>query len=314
MENKIPQKSFDAQMHIIRDVHFDVDKYKVGELYVINQKDPAYLSVQNKTIAQLTEAKEHELKFKALALNYDPETGNSYNTYSIGGLRFTIDDILERRIEIERLMTETEAVVYLTSIIPKVCAEELIPKPIDEKPVLNEAKQSTLDPKDPKFNRLLGIVPDRSQFPYTLEHTHSYQELQAAYKINTPEESAEIAKDSQMNIVDDIMKAAEEEMKNYVVWLADSLSGLSKSFSILDYKGDFDPEAFKRLAAGSGRVRVKLVKGNSTIQFNVLSKYIKVTSDAIVITRNKTKSSICMTLMRDNFREMFDKIEFEQIL
>ena len=30
------QKAFDSQLHIIRDVHFDVDKYKVGELYVIN--------------------------------------------------------------------------------------------------------------------------------------------------------------------------------------------------------------------------------------------------------------------------------------
>jgi hypothetical protein len=89
---------------------------------------------------------------------------------------------------------------------------------------------------------------------------------------------------------------------------------LSRPFSILDYKGDFDPEPFKGLTTGSGRVRVKLVKGNSTVQFNVHSKYIKVTSDVIIITGNKNKSSICMTLMRDNFREMFDKIEFEQIL
>jgi hypothetical protein len=254
------------------------------------------LSVQNKTVAQLTEVKEHELKFKALALNYDLETGNSYNTYSIGGLRFTIDDIIERQIEIERLLTETEAAVYLSMA------------------VLDEAKQSTLDPKDPKFNRLLGIVPDHSQFPYTLERTHSYQELQAAYKINTPEEAEEIAKYSQMNIVDDIMKLAEEEKKNYVIFSTDSFSGLSKSFSILDSEGDFNPEPFKGLTIGSGRVRVKLVKGNSMVQFNVNSKYIKVAPDAIIITGNKSKSSIFMTLMRDNFREMFDKIEFDQIL
>jgi hypothetical protein len=337
MGNLIPEKAFDAQMHIIRDVHFDVDKYKVGELYVINQKDPGYLSVQGKTIAQLREVNEHELKFKVLVLNYDPKTGNSYNTYSIGGLRFTIDDIIDKQIEIERLLTETEAAVYLASVFVKESANDLFKSQLawQKGPVgVNyfctpekhqddtskecakdiEAKQSTLDPKDPKFNRLLGIAPDHSQFPYTLERTHSYQELQAAYKIDTPEEAAEIAKDSQMNIVEDIMKAAEEEKKNYAVLLTNSLSGLSRSFSILDYKGDFDPEPFKGLTTGSGRVRVKLVKGNSTVQFNVHSKYIKVTSDAIIVTGNKNKSSICMTLMRDNFREMFDKIEFEQIL
>lgn len=139
-------------------------------------------------------------------------------------------------------------------------------------------------------------------------------DIHAAYKINTPEEAAEIAKYSQMNIVDDILRAAEEEKKNYAVLLTDAFSGLKKSFPILDSEGNFDPEPFKGLNTGSGRVQIKLVKGNSTIQFNVHSKYIKVTSDAIIIIENKNKSSICMTLMRDNFREMFDKIEFEQIL
>ena len=268
--------NFDQHMHIVRDVHFDVDKYKVDELYVINLKDPAYLSVQGKIIAQLTEAKEHELKFKALTLNYDPETGNSYNTYGIGGLRFTIDDIIDRRIEIERLLTESEADFRTVNMIT----------------------QYTGLPTTPPSHIIEQLKSD----------------IHAAYKINTPEEAAEIAKYSQMNIVDDILRAAEEEKKNYVVWLTSIYDGSSKPFPILDSEGNFDPEPFKGLTNGSGRVLVKLIKGNSTIQFNVLSKYIKVTSDAIIITRNKNKSSICMTLMRDNFREMFDKIEFEQIL
>ena len=311
MENKIPQKSFDAQMHIIRDVHFDVDKYKVGELYVINQKDPGYLSVQGKTVAQLREVNEHELKFKVLALNYDHKTGNSYNTYSIGGLRFTIDDIIDRQIEIERLLTETEAAVYLMGEISKECAKDIIPEPINEKPTLADRYKGDLSIYTP----LLG-TPNPSPIEQMILSNKSRlkPDIQAAYKIDTPEEAAEIAKDSQMNIVEDIMKAAEEEKKNYAVLLTSSFSGLSKSFSILNSEGDFDPEPFKGLATGSGRVRVKLVKGNSTVQFNVHSKYIKVASDVIIITGNKNKSSICMTLMRDNFREMFDKIEFEQIL
>lgn len=316
MGNIIPQKSFDAQMHIIRDVHFDVDKYKVGELYVINQKDPAYLSVQGKTVAQLTEVKEHELKFKTLSLNYDPKTGNSYNTYSIGGLRFTIDDIIERHIEIERLLTETEAVVYLMSTTSKECAKDIIPGQTNEKPVLADKYKGDLSHFTVPNSFAYGekyFYADGALKRVGMGEEHSSL-IKAAYKINTPEEAAEIAKHSQMNIVDDIMKAAEEEKKNYAVWLTSSFSGLSKSFSILDSEGNFDPVPFEGLNTGSGRVWVKFVKGGSTIQFNVHSKYIKVTSDEIIITGNKNKSSICMTLMRGNFREMFDKIEFEQIL
>ena len=297
---KIPQKSFDEQMHIIRDVHFDIDKYKVGELYVINNtlegivdNDDIKTFQGSKVIGQLVKANKDSLIFEVLTYFKDPNTGG---IYSFEEITLSIDTIVNYHIEIERLLTETEAAVYLSMV------------------VLDEVKQSTFDPKDPKFNRLLGISPDPSQFPYTLERTHSYQELQAAYKINTPEEAEEIAKDSQMNIVDDIIKNTEDEKKNYVVWLANGLTGYRKSFPILDSEGNFDPTPFKGLTIGSGRVRVKLVKGSSVVQFTVHSKYIKATSDAIIITGNKSKSSIFMTLMRDNFREMFDKIEFEQIL
>lgn len=297
---KIPQKSFDEQMHIIRDVHFDIDKYKVGELYVINNtlegivdNDDIKTLQGSKVIGQLVKANKDSLIFEVLTYFKDPNTGG---IYSLEEITLSIDTIVNYHIEIERLLTETEAAVYLSMV------------------VLDEVKQSTFDPKDPKFNRLLGISPDPSQFPYTLERTHSYQELQAAYKINTPEEAEEIAKDSQMNIVDDIIKNTEEEKKNYVVWLVNGLTGYTKSFPILDSEGNFDPTPFKGLTTGSGRVRVRLVKGSSVVQFTVHSKYIKATSDAIIITGNKSKSSIFMTLMRDNFREMFDKIEFVQIL
>ena len=231
MENKIPQKSFDAQMHIIRDVHFDVDKYKVGELYVINQKDPGYLSVQGKTIAQLREVNEHELKFKVLALNYDHKTGNSYNTYSIGGLRFTIDDIIDRQIEIERLLTETEAAVYLMGEISKGCAKDIIPEPINVKSTLADKYKGDLS----MYTPLLGTLnPSPIEQMILSNESRLKPDIQVAYKIDTPEEAVEITKDSQMNIVEDIMKAAEEEKKNYAVLLTSSFSGLSKSFSILN--------------------------------------------------------------------------------
>ena len=329
MENKIPQKSFDAQMHIIRDVHFDVDKYIVGELYVINLKDPAYLSIQGKTIAQLTEAKEHELKFKALALNYDPETGNSYNTYGIGGLGFTIDDIIDRRIEIERLLTETEAAVYLASVFVKESANDLFKSQLawQKGPVgVNyfctpekhqddtskecakdiEAKQSTLDPKDPKFNRLLGIVPDRSQFPYTLERTHSYQELQAAYKID--EETAkecidygQIAKDL---VKEEIVK--HRDSRYLMSHLKSTPQSLPYVLTFINDKGEFDPTPFKDMV---GTIKITMRKSTSEIVWYTAKKNIRIVPNTIEI-RNRN-GTVQMILTKDTFFLMFDKITFE---
>ena len=271
MENKIPQKSFDAQMHIIRDVHFDVNKYKVGELYVIKYKIPNALTINEKVVGKLTKVERDALTFVIFEMCPLKSVHDIKNHYTLETLMLSIDLILRDSIEVERMLTETEAVAYLMNVMSKEYTTDMIE---EHKSLIN-----------------------------------------AAYKINTPEEAAEIAKDSQMNIVDDIMKDdSEEEKNNYVVWLTSSYSGISKPFSILDSEGDFDAEPFKGLVTGSGRVRVKLVKGKSTIQFIIHSNYIKVAPDVIAIIGNNTKRSIFMTLMRDNFREMFDKIEFEQIL
>jgi hypothetical protein len=128
---------------------------------VINQKDPGYLSVQGKTVAQLREVNEHELKFKVLALNHDPKTGNSYNTYSIGGLRFTIEYVIDRQIEIERLLTETEAAVYLMGEISKECAKDIIPEPNNGNPVLEYIGQDdkVAYKNDEAFDRFMRSEP-----------------------------------------------------------------------------------------------------------------------------------------------------------
>jgi hypothetical protein len=320
MGNKIPQKSFDAQMHIIRDVHFDVDKYIVGELYVINLKDPAYLSVQGKTIAQLTEAKEHELKFKALALNYDPETGNSYNTYGIGGLGFTIDDIIDRRIEIERLLTETEAAVYLASVFVKESANDLFKSQLawQKGPVgVNyfctpekhqddtskecakdiEAKQSTLDPKNPKFNRLLGIVPDHSQFPYTLERTHSYQELQAAYK--NDDAFDRFMKSEPITVKIESESAADTKVnKRYVTFFY----GITNDILI---NGHINVHAFE-LDSYPQFYYVYLKKGETTITMRVSPSKMHFLNDRIII--GDRSCSTKMVLHVDTMCDMFDEI------
>ena len=314
----IPQKSFDAQMHIIRDVHFDVDKYKVGELYVINLKDPGYLSVQNKTIGQLREVNEHELKFKVLALNYDLRTGDSYNTYSIGGLRFTIDDVLERRIEIERLLTETEAAVYLASVFVKESTNDLFKSQIDWQKEMRhdteyyctpekyqddtskecakdiETKQSTLDPNDPKFNRLLGIVPDYSRFPYNYR-THTFTSgTPTAYKNDTTSnEDCEIESQKNSNI----------DRNEYIC----SFSFRERPVSFINDNGTFAYELFDNYKDGS--FKVTLTKDNSIISMRISVKNFK--ADADTITFRNGNSTISITLHKDSFYKIFDNIKFE---
>lgn len=153
MNNKIPQKSFDAQMHIIRDVHFDVDKYKVGELYVINMKDPTYLAIQNKIVALLIAARKHELEFRVLVQSIDKSWNVIPDTFKIGVLKLSIDDIINSRIEIERLMTETEAAIYLMGAVSKECAKDIIPEPSNKKPALADKYKGDLSWVSP----LLGI-------------------------------------------------------------------------------------------------------------------------------------------------------------
>ena len=306
MGYNIPEKIFDQHMHIVRDVHFDVDKYKVDELYVIKHTITNAHTIDGKMVGKLIKAEVDALIFDIFT-EVIPEgvsPTDPHNYYSIKTITLFIDDIIEKKIEIERLMTESEADFRTVNTLSVKVEPE-------GQSVLADKYKGVSSIYTPLFT-----TPNPSPFDQIILSSKSRlkSDIQAAYKINTPEEAAEIANDSQMNIVNDIMEAAEEEKKNYVVSITNSLSGLSRSFSILDYKGDFYPEPFKGLTTGSGRVRVKLIKGNSTVQFNVHSKYIKVASDVIIITGNKNKSSICMTLMRDNFREMFDKIEFEQIL
>lgn len=288
MENKIPQKSFDAQMHIIRDVHFDVDKYKVGELYVINQKDPGYLSVQGKIVAQLREVNERELKFKVLALNYDPETGNPYNTYSIGGLRFTIDDIIDRQIEIERLLTETEAVVYLTSAIAKDCAKDIIPEPINEKPTLTNKYKGDLSIYTP----LLRISsPSPIEQMILSSKSRLKPDIQAAYKINSKEEAEEVC-DSSL-----------DEYRNYTV----DIPEMGEPFSFVNINWKFNTKAFENLC---GKIEVTFRKGSNQIRFNTSNKFIFVTEDTIKILN---RSGLNVTIYNNDFRESFDKIEFKVI-
>ena len=296
MKNKIPQKSFDSQLHIIRDVHFDVDKYKVGELYVINNtlegiadNDDIKTFQGGKVIGQLVKANRDSLIFEVPVYFKDPNTGG---IYSFEDMTLSIDTIINYRIEIERLLTETEAAVYLGMA------------------AVDEAKQSTLDPADPKFNRLLGIVPDRSQFPYTLERTHSYQELQAAYKID--EETAKECVDYGQMARDLVEEDPVAEMVKHrdSRYLMSHLKSTSQSLpyvlTFINDKGEFDPTPFEDMV---GTIKITMRKGTSEIVWYTAKKNIRIVPNTIEI-RNRN-GTVQMILTKDTFFLMFDKITFE---
>lgn len=106
MGNMIPQKSFEEQLHIIRDVRFDVDKYRIDELYVINQKVENALLIDNKVVGILSEVTPYKLKFKIPTL-YNGLEGIFWITEK----EFTLDEVIKGMIEIECLYTETETII-----------------------------------------------------------------------------------------------------------------------------------------------------------------------------------------------------------
>ena len=296
MSKKITQKAFDSQLHIIRDVHFDVDKYKVGELYVINNtlegiadNDDIKTFQGGKVIGQLVKANRDSLIFEVPVYFKDPNTGG---IYSFEDMTLSIDTIINYRIEIERLLTETEAAVYLGMA------------------AIDEAKQSTLDPADPKFNRLLGIVPDHSQFPYTLERTHSYQELQAAYKVD--EETAKECVDFGQMAKDLVEEDPVAEMVKHrdSRYLMSHLKSTSQSLpyvlTFINDKGEFDPTPFKDMI---GNIKITMSKGTSEIVWYTAKRNIRIVPNTIEI-RNRN-GTVQMILTKDTFFLMFDKITFE---
>ena len=128
MEDKIPQKSFDEQMHIIRDVHFDVDKYKIDELYVIKHKITNAHTIDGKMVGKLIKAEGNALTFD-IFIEVIPEgllPTDPHKYYCIKTITLLLDDIIEKQIEIERLLTETEAALYLMNTISKECAKDVI--------------------------------------------------------------------------------------------------------------------------------------------------------------------------------------------
>ena len=298
MGNFIPEKTFDAQMHIIRDARFDVDKYKVGELYVINNtlkildnnelhdidktlKDfvdcEPILFQKNKVIGELIKVDERSLTFKVLVNHPDPRY---IAVYSYEHFTLSIDKILEYHIEIERLLTETEAAVYLTSAFVKESANDLFNSQIDwqkEPTVVNYYR-----------------TPEKYQGD-TSVYTSPKPDIQAAYKIDK-DEAKELIGNGPMKIVEDMVR------KRYVTNFGND--GKYEEFIVGNRISVY---AFHGLA-DCKRVNIRLVKGKSTIDIRLSSNKLSFFEKSIHIGGGAC--SIDMELHVDSMRDMFDEIIF----
>lgn len=297
--SKLPQKSFDSQLHIIRDVHFDVDKYKIGELYVINHMvHPNYLHFGDspcKTVGYLKTASEYALQFRTMKrCKFCNDTDAVYYTYTIDDFTLTIDEIIEKEIEIERLLTETEAAMFLAGDM----LEKSTKKAANE--LFGYGKETTYTSEDlKKYDAMLGYgKASHDNFWKDFRNCRSQQELQAAYKIDE-----DTAKDC-VNFGEMAKEAAVREMAEYMKYMVIRKNG--EKLSLFKDGFAFNVDLLDTL---SGTVKIKMTKRNSEIIIFTSSKNIK--ADFNVINIRNRNGTTNMTLTKEDVRLMFDNIIFE---
>lgn len=303
MGNIIPQKSFDAQMHIIRDVHFDVDKYKVGELYVIkhniNNDHTNHFTIDGKIVGKLVEAEPCALTFDIFT-KVTPEgilPTDPHNYYGITTITLLLDDIIERQIEIERLLTETEAAVYLMGTISKECAKEIIPEPINRTPVLADKYKGDLS----HF-----ILPNSSacgeKYLYT-DETLKYigPDDKAAYKDDDAFDRFMKSEPIAVKIDSESGDVCINKL-NYIC----CIPGTKRGVSFIKKDGSFAYELFDKFEES---IKVNLKCEETTISFRTSPKNI--TADGDTISMRNGNGTIKMVLHKDSFYKMFNIIRFE---
>lgn len=281
MENKIPQKSFDEQMHIIRDVHFDVNKYKVGELYVIKHTANNDFTINGKKIGKLIEADAKALTFD-IFVKVTPEgilPTDPHNYYGITTITLLLDDIIERQIEIERLMTETEAVVYLMGAISKECAKDIIPEPNNGKPVLADKYKGDLS----------CFMPLQRNPSAAYKNDDAFDRFMRSEPI-TVKMKSDSAVDTNINRL------------NYICCIPETKRGVS----FIKEDGSFAYEFFDKFKEG---IKVNLRCEETAISFRTSPKNI--TADGDTISMRNGNGTIKMVLHKDSFYKMFDIIRFE---
>lgn len=244
---KLSQGSFDSQLHIIRDVRFDIDKYKIDELYVIKHKITNAHTIDGKMVGKLIKAEADALTFDIFTevipegvLPTDP-----HNYYRIKTVTLSLNDIIEKEIEIERLMTESEAAMYLAGVMVKESAKDLIPTPSD-------------------------FRTDKTLMNRTIDLTAAYKidEDTAKECVNYGEMAKEIA-------VRDMA-----ERMNYLVYP----KGQQPMFMFENNGTTFDVESFMNL---SGIVKITMKKKDSAMVIYTDAKNIRVVFDTIEIRNKR---------------------------
>ena len=304
MENKIPQKSFDAQMHIIRDVHFDVDKYKVGELYVIkhtiNNAHTNHFTIDGKMVGKLVEAEPCALTFDIFT-KVTPEgisPTDPHNYYGITTITLLLDDIIERQIEIERLLTETEAAVYLMSAISKECAKDIIPVSINEKPTLADKYKGDSSIYTPLFT-----TPNPSPFDQIILSSKSRlkSDIQAAYKNDDAFDRFMKSEPITLKMEPDSAVDTNINRLNYIC----CIPGTKRGVSFIKEDGSFACEFFDKFKEG---IKVNLRCGETEISFKTSPKNIAADENTISIRNGN--GTIKIVLHKDSFYKVFNIIRF----
>lgn len=293
MGYNIPEKIFDQHMHIVRDVHFDVDKYKVNELYVIKHTITNAHTIDGKMVGKLIKAEADALTFDIFTevipegvLPTDP-----HNYYSIKTITLFIDDIIEKKIEIERLMTESEADFRTTNTVSmkvepegeSVLADKYKGDLSIYTPLLTTSNPSSIDQM---------ILSNKSRLK---------SDIQAAYKIDTKTaeeciDFGEMAKDvleEDPNIID---------KNQYVCYLPTH----KRPVSFINENGTFAHELFNGYESS---LKVTMTKGDSEISIKTSVKNLKVDTDIIAIRNGN--HTVSVKLHKDSFYKIYDNIKFE---
>ena len=277
MGYNIPEKIFDQHMHIVRDVHFDVDKYKIDELYVIKHKITNAHTIDGKMVGKLIKAEANALTFdiftEVIPEGILPTDPHKY--YGITTIKLLLDDIIEREIEIERLLTETEATVYVTSAIAKECAKDIIPEPINRASIADKYKGD--------------FMPLQDKITAAYRNDDAFDRFMRSEPITVKIES-ETAVDTNINRL------------NYMCYIPGTKHGVS----FIKKDGSFAYELFDKFKGG---IKVSLKCEELTISFRTSSKNI--TADGDTISIKNGNGTIKTVLHKDSFYKVFDIIRFE---
>jgi hypothetical protein len=234
------------------------------------------------------------------------DTDAVYYTYTIDDFTLTIDEIIDKEIEIERLLTETEAAVYLTGVMLKDSTK----KAANE--LFGYDKETTYTSEDlKKYDAMLGYgKASHDNFWKDSRRCGSQQEIKAAYKIDedTAKECVDFGQMAKDLVEEDpVAEVVKHGDSRYLMsHLKSTSQSLPYVLTFINDKGEFDPTPFKDMV---GTIKITMRKGTSEIVWYTAKRNIRIVPNTIEI-RNRN-GTVQMILTKDTFFLMFDNIIFE---